>query len=337
MSRKAFHKNLGPFTLANIATHIGCEIAPEAQKISIHAVKSLTEAGVSDLTFLSNAKYIPEFKASKAAACIVPLDFFSASKHRAVLLKVDNPRHACANVLDLFYTSGKPLQRMIMPSAYVAASARLGKHCYIGHNVVIEDDVEIGDDCIIESGSLIDFNVKIGQRARIDANVAISHATIGNDVVILPGARIGQDGFGFSTSNGVHKRIYHAGHVIIGNDVEIGANTCIDRGSAKDTIIEDHCRIDNLVQIGHNIHIKQGTILAAQVGIAGSSTIGSYCMLAGQSGVAEHVHITDGVKVAGKGGVAKDIKVAGIVAGAPAIPIKDWHRQTIALKNLSRV
>ena len=175
-----------------------------------------------------------------------------------ILLKTSNPYYSYSIILDMFYKPAKDIQPSVSPSAYISPGAKIGKNCYIGHNVVIEDNVEIGDDCVIESGSFIDYKVKIGSRARIDANVSISYSVIGDDFVALSGARIGQDGFGFSTEKGVHKKIYHTGRVVVGNNVEVGANSTIDRGSMHDTVIEDLCRIDNLVQIGHNAHIKKG-------------------------------------------------------------------------------
>lgn len=332
MPHRVFYKQPRSYTLPEIAQKIGCKIPSDANNITITAIKSLSDSGSQDITFLSNKKYIDEFKLSKAAACIVPIDFNETSN--SILLKVDNPYHAYANIIDMFYSAGKNLESKIMPTAIISKSAKIGKNCYIGHNVVIEDEVEIGDNCTIESGTIIDYKVKIGDRARIDSNVCISYSIIGDDVVILPGATIGQDGFGFSTYKGIHKKIYHTGRVVIGNNVEIGANSCIDRGSMNDTIIEDLCRIDNLVQIGHNANIKKGTILVAQVGIAGSSKIGSYCTLGGQVGVAGHINITDNVQIAGQGGVIQDIKKSGDMGGTPAVPVKDWHKQTILLKNL---
>lgn len=334
MSEKFFCANSGPHTLQKIATTIGCEILKADSEKEFYEIRSLSEAESSDLSFLSNKKYIEDYKASKAGACIVPYDFEDTAIKGAILLRAHNPYYAYAKALDLFYSEARRITSQVMPSAYVSPSAKIGKNCYIGHNVVIEDEVEIGDDSVIESGTFIDFRVKIGSKARIDSNVSISYAIIGDNVVILPGARIGQDGFGFATNKGIHKKIYHIGRVIIGNDVEIGANSCIDRGSMNDTLIEDFCRIDNLVQIGHNAHIKKGAILVSQVGIAGSSTIGSYCALGGQVGVAGHITIADGVQIAGQGGVIQDIKKPGIMGGTPAVPIRDWHKQSIIMKKL---
>lgn len=329
-----FYQNLGPYKLSIIAAEIGCDISGLNADAEFIDIKSLSLAESKDLSFLSNKKYLEEYRNSKAGACIVPLDFVDDSEKDIILLKSSNPYYAYAKAIDLFYKNGKQNSSQIMPSAYIAATAKIGKNCYIGHNVVIENEVVIGDNCIIESGTIIDFKVKIGNNARIDSNVTISHTIIGDNVVILPGVRLGQDGFGFATDKGIHKKIYHTGRVIIGNDVEIGANSCIDRGSMNDTIIEDLCRIDNLVQIGHNAHIKKGAIIVAQVGIAGSSTIGSYCALGGQVGVAGHLTIADYVQIAGQGGVIQDITEAGIMGGTPAVPIRDWHKQTILLKKL---
>ena len=334
MSKNRFCQNLGPFKLGQIASIIGTNIAHDQNDILIHNIKSLKDARNGDLTFLSNKKYVAELKVCQATVCLVPLNFELESKIIPILLRVPDPYYAYALLVDLFYTPAKKLKEWVAPSAFIAKSAKIGKNCYIAHNVVIEGNVEIGDGCIIEAGSFIDYGVRIGDRARIDSNVSISYAIIGDDVVILPGARIGQDGFGFATHQGVHKKIYHTGSVIIGNNVEIGANTTIDRGSMNNTIIEDLCRIDNLVQIGHNVHIKKGTIIVAQVGVAGSSVVGSYCALGGQVGVAGHITITDNVQIAGQGGVIQDKKESGIMGGTPAVPIKDWHRQTIVLKKL---
>ena len=334
MSESRFYQNLGPFKLEKILSIIGISLSDSESNILIHNVKSLKEATNNDITFLSNEKYTSLVTNSKAAACLVPLDFAAETATKTILLRVNNPYYSYALLVDLFYSSAKQTKEWIAPSAFIAKSAKIGKNCYIGHNVVIEENVEIGDDSVIQSGSLIDYGVKIGHHARIDSNVSISYSIIGDDVVILPGARIGSDGFGFATYQGVHKKIYHTGLVLIGNNVEIGANSTIDRGSINNTIIEDLCRIDNLVQVAHNAHIKKGTILVAQVGIAGSSVIGSYCALGGQVGVAGHITIANNVQIAGQGGVIQDIKESGIMGGTPAVPIRDWHKQTIILKKL---
>lgn len=333
MQDTLFYQQTGPVKLGELADTIGCDVPNKERNKLINSIKSLSQAGENDLSFLSNKKYLSDLKKTKAGVCIIPADLLEFEGAHPIFLKSKNPYFAYAKALDMFYH--EPKQHVVIEkSAHIHSTATIGNNTYIGHNVVISDNVFIGDHSFIASGTYIGQNVKIGNGARIDSNVSISHSIIGDNVVILPGARIGQDGFGFATDKGIHKKIYHIGRVIIGNDVEIGANSCIDRGSMNDTIIEDYCRIDNLVQIGHNAHIKKGAILVAQVGIAGSSVIGSYCALGGQVGVAGHINITDQVQIAGQGGVIQDITSSGIYGGTPAVPIKDWHRQTITIKNL---
>lgn len=348
MVDQKFHQISGPYTITEIAKQIGCDIyladSSNICDVLIHSIKSLKEAGAGDITFLSNRKYLKDFNNSKASACIVPADITieqgtGADSHgeagrSMVLLHSKAPYVAYKKLIDLFYKCAKPYPCVIKPSAYIANSAKIGKNCYIGHNVVIEDNAQIGDNSIIESGSFIDHGVLIGKGAFIHAGVSISYAEIGDNVVILSGARIGQDGFGFATENGVHYKIYHAGKVIIGDNVEIGSNSTIDRGSISDTIIEDFCRIDNLVQIAHNVHIGRGAIIAAQTGIAGSSKIGAYSLLGGQVGVAGHITIGEQSQVAAQSGVIQDVEPKSIIGGTPSVPVKDWHRQTIIMKKL---
>ncbi|MCP5369263.1 MAG: UDP-3-O-(3-hydroxymyristoyl)glucosamine N-acyltransferase [Rickettsiaceae bacterium] len=332
---KNFFDNTGPYHLDQIAKFIDAEVIGNPQK-EIKDIKALEDASQEDISFLNNKKYIEVFRNSKAGACIVTKDQ-EVVNSAMTLLKVEHPYFAYAQLLDIFY---KPVKKQELQKASlnnIADTAKIADNCYIGHNVVIEDNVEIGENSIIESNSFIGYGVKIGKRARIDANVSITHSIIGDDVVILPGARIGQEGFGFATYKGQHKKVLHIGKVIIGNDVEIGANTCIDRGSMNNTIIEDRCRIDNLVQIAHNVHLKTGTVIVAQVGIAGSTTLGKYCVVGGQVGIAGHLNIADFVNIAAQSGVRANVPVAAsLIGGAPAVPIQEWHRQTITLKNLAK-
>ena len=337
MIDKNFHKISKPLTLGFIARALNCEFDGIHENLIIEHVKSLDEACDGDLTFLSNQKYLSQFKQTKATCCIVSHDTPAQAGSDVVLLRSKNPYLAYTKAIDLFYSSAKNYSSKISPSAIISKTAKLGKNCYIGHNVVIEDNASIGDDCIIETGTFIDYGVVIGNRAKIYSNVSISFAIIGDDAVILAGARIGQDGFGFASNAGVHHKIYHTGIVRIGNSVEVGANTTIDRGSMNDTTIGDLCRIDNLVQIGHNVQIGKGSIIVAQVGIAGSSKIGQYCALGGQVGVSGHLTIADKVQIAGQGGVIQNItKEGAILGGTPTVPLRDWHKQSVIMKKLTR-
>jgi UDP-3-O-[3-hydroxymyristoyl] glucosamine N-acyltransferase len=337
MVNSYFYKNLGPHKLSAIIEFLQDSIeAPAAnyEDVTIHNIKTIEEASSDDITFLSNPKYASLLKDTKAAAAIVPKDFADEVNNHTILLKAQNSYFAHGKLINFFYSPAKFYQPQVMKSAYVADSAIIGENCYIGHNVVIDDNAVIGDNSIIEAGTFIGFGVTIGKNALIYSNVSINYSIIKDDVIILSGARIGQDGFGFSTEKGVHHKIFHTGIVRIGNNVEIGANTTIDRGSVSDTVIEDFCRIDNLVQIGHSVKIGKGSIIVAQVGIAGSSVIGQYCALGGQVGVAGHLTIGDKVQIAGQSGIAQNIESGRIVGGSPAVSIRDWHKQSIIMKQL---
>jgi len=336
MVNSNFYKNLGPRKLTAIIDFLQDVIEPTKvhEDIAIHDIKILQEASSNDISFLSNPKYSDFLKTTNAAACIVPKDFAGEVNPNTVLLRAANSYFAYGKLIDFFYAPIKSYSAKIMKSAIVADSATIGKNCYIGHNVVIEDDVVIGDNSTVETGSFIGRGVNIGRNAKIEQHVSIDYSIIGENAVILAGAKIGQDGFGFSTEKGVHHKIFHTGIVKIGNNVEIGANTTIDRGSLQDTVIEDLCRIDNLIQIGHSVRIGKGSIVVAQAGIAGSSILGKYCVLGGQVGIAGHLNLGDGVQVAAQGGVAQSIEAGKIVGGSPAVPIMDWHRQSIIMKQL---
>jgi UDP-3-O-[3-hydroxymyristoyl] glucosamine N-acyltransferase len=201
--------------------------------------------------------------------------------------------------------------------------------------VVIEDGVVIGNNSSIDHNSVIKRNVVIGNNTKIASNVTISHSVIGNNVIIHPGTRIGQDGFGFASDHTGHLKVPQLGIVKIGDFVEIGANTTIDRGSAQDTIIGDMCQIDNLVQLGHNVQLGKACVIVAQVGIAGSTKLGDFVILGGQVGVAGHLKIGNQVQVAAQSGIAQNIEDKQIMGGSPAVPIRQWHKQTFCLKKLA--
>ena len=337
-----FFKNLGPIDLTYIADKIGAEIIPPKnikdlpEKIKISNVNSLEKSAAGEIAFLNNTKYENMLQQTKATACILKPEIAAKYKFEKLWSLVHpNPYFAYALALDLFYVPRVKHMNKVERSAYIDPMVKVDSSVYIGHNSVIEAGVEIGEHSSIGSNCFIGHGVKIGSNVRIDSNVSISYTIIGNDVVILPGARIGQDGFGFATENGKHKKILHIGKVIIEDDVEIGANSTIDRGSVNDTIIKKGARLDNLVQIGHNVEVGLGAVLVSQVGIAGSSTIGNYAALGGQAGVAGHIHIADKVQVAGQSGVVKSIdEVGGMYFGTPALPIREWQKQNILMKKV---
>jgi UDP-3-O-[3-hydroxymyristoyl] glucosamine N-acyltransferase len=342
MADNRFFINKGPFSVKKVAEYINCNIIPptgknikDAEDMLIYDLNTLEHASSNELSFFSNNKYLADYQATNSLACITSEQYVDKAPPHVWKLITENPYKAYAQVTNLFYPTKEPiLEKYIAPSALVSDTAIIGENCYIGPNVVIEDYVEIGNNCAIDAGTVIKRGVKIGDNSRIGPNVFIAYSIIGNEALIYPGVCIGQDGFGFATDKGKHYKVAQLGRVIIGNDVEIGANTTIDRGAIGDTVIGDLCRIDNLVQIGHNVVIGKGCVIVAQVGIAGSTKLGDYCVLGGQVGIAGHLEIGPYCQMAGQAGVTKSLEAKSIVGGTPAQPIRDWHKQQIILRKL---
>lgn len=321
-------------TIAEIAEIGECKLHGNtfADKL-ITGVASLEVAGANDVTFLSNPKYTSQLEKSLAGACILSAKNIDKATKDTILLLSENPYLSYAKIAAAFYPDDM-IVAGISAAAFVAQSSVIDKTCQILPNVVIESACEIGSGTYIGAGAYVGRGVKIGKNCRIAHGVTLSHCNIGDNVLIHPGVRIGQDGFGFASGNGVHVKVPQLGRVIIENNVEIGANSCIDRGAGPDTIIGSGTKIDNLVQIGHNVQIGKNCIIVAQVGIAGSTKLGDYVVLGGQVGVAGHLNIGSMVNVAAQSGVAQDVAAKHIIGGSPAVPIKQWHRQTVALKKL---
>lgn len=334
MADSRFFQNNGSISLQEIIEITGASLSKSADLLAtIEDVAPLELATSNQLSFLINNKYIEAFKVSKAGFCFALEKFAVHAPSSMVVLVHSNPYKAYALVAGKLYKE-KANTGEIAESAFIAKTAKIGANCNIGHNVVIEEDVVIGDNTSIDHNTVIKRSVVIGNNCRIASNVTVSHSVIGNNVVIYPGARIGQDGFGFASDHTGHLKVPQLGIVQIGNFVEIGANTTIDRGSAQNTIIEDMCQIDNLVQLGHNVHLGKACVIAAQVGIAGSTKLGDFVVLGGQVGLAGHLKIGNQVQVAAQSGVAQDIEDKQIMGGSPAVPIRQWHRQNFCLQKL---
>jgi UDP-3-O-[3-hydroxymyristoyl] glucosamine N-acyltransferase len=305
----------GPFKLAEIAAEIGAEISASDGGIEIKDLAALSAAKAGELTFFDNSKYVNQFLLTKASACIVHTRYADTEVKGVVKLVVPEPYRAYAKVAQKFYVPIKALAG-IHPTAIVHETAKIAKDCSVGPY------------------SIIGKNVVIGEKTIIGANVTVQASNIGNNCIIHTGVRIGQDGFGFAMGAGGHVKVPQLGGVVIGNDVEIGANTCIDRGSGPNTIIGDGTKIDNLVQIGHNVEIGKHCVIVAQVGIAGSTKIADYAVIGGQAGVAGHLKIGQGAKIAAGSGVMKDVEAGKAVGGSPAMNIRDWHKSTVIIEKL---
>jgi len=316
-------------TLGEIARLIGAEIAGEPATI-ITGVSGIKEAKKGDLTFLANPKYSALLNSTNASAVIVSKDVTTGP---TALLRCDNPSAAFTRAIDLLMKVNVKHPQGIHERATVSKSVTVGKNVAIGANSVIEDGAVIGDDTIIYPNSYVGYEAKVGKGCLIYPNVTVrERVEVGDNVIIHSGTVIGSDGFGFLTVDGKHEKIPQMGTVIIENDVEIGANVTIDRARFDKTLIGQGTKIDNLVQIAHNVIIGKHCIIVAQVGISGSTVLGDYVTLAGQVGVAGHLTIGEKTIVMAQSGVSKSIPSNSIVFGSPAKPV-DEAKKINALTN----
>src|SRR3989338_4149151 len=304
-------------TLKEIASIIDCEIIGD-ENIIVTGICGIKEAQEGDLTFIANSRYLPLMGHTRASAIITSRDVKAASK---AIIRTENPSLAFAKMVSLLAPNEVRMPKGIHPTAIIGDKVRIGKNVAIEPYVVIEDNVEIKDSTVLYVGVYVGHHTKIGKNCVIYPYVIIrERVVIGDRVVIHGGTVIGRDGFGFSTVQGVHHRIPQIGTVIIEDDVEIGANVTIDRARFDKTIIKKGTKIDNLVQIAHNVSIGENSIKVAQSGISGSTNIGKNVTLAGQAGVIGHISIGDNVVVAAQAGVTKSIPSNTCVSGYPAKP-----------------
>lgn len=334
MADERFYQKSGPYTVQDLAAFCGATLGADVNPDQVITdVAPLHRAGATHISCLHNPKYIEQFRQTKAAACLASPEHAKYAPDGLAVLLSPQPYRAYGQVAVLFYPHIKKMGG-VSSQASVHPTAKIGKNCYIGPFAVIGANVMVGDGCEIGSHSIINSGVEMGQECRIAPHVTISHALLGKRVVIKPGARIGQKGFGFHMDEEGHLDIPQLGRVIIGDDVEVGANTTIDRGSEADTVIGCGARIDNLVQIAHNVQIGENCVIVAQAGIAGSTQLGRFAVVAGQAGISGHLTIGDGARIAAQSGVMRDIAKGDTVAGSPSVPVRDWHRQTVALRKL---
>ena len=336
MADSRFHDRKGPFSLGELAERTGAELAESADPAHRLAdVAPLESAGADDLSFLDNKRYVEAFAASKAGGCVVHPDFVARAPKGMALLVTEKPYRAYALAAQAFYPPMKPPSGL-SPDASVADDARIGVGCCIEAGAVVQANADIGAGCWIGSNAVIGRGVVLGAGSSVGANASIFNSVIGERCRIYPGARLGQDGFGFAPDPTEHLKIPQLGRVIVGDDVEIGANATIDRGAGPDTIIGDRCMIDNLVQIAHNVELGAGCVIVAQVGISGSTKLADYVFIGGQAGLTGHLKIGAGARIAAQSGVMRNIEPGVTVGGSPAMPVREWHRQTAAGSRLTR-
>jgi UDP-3-O-[3-hydroxymyristoyl] glucosamine N-acyltransferase len=327
-----FNKKFDYLTIEKILEITGSKPHKECDKNSkIIDIKTLESATQNDISFLNSGQYVDKFLNSKAGWCFVDEKNIAKIPPMMIGLVSKNPYFSYAQIVSEFYEQKKP---DFSSKILINSSAKIGKNVEIAQNVFIGANVEIGDNSTIGPNSSIHDGVVIGTNCIINSNVVITCAIIGDNCQIFSGAKIGQDGFGFVHNSGKNHKIIQIGIVEIGNYVEIGANSCVDRGAIENTIIQDEVKIDNLCQIAHNVEIGRGTVIAGSTAIAGSCKIGKYVQIGGNCSIGGHLKVGDGVKIAGMSGVMRDIEPMAIMAGIPVIPIKKWHRINALLNKM---
>lgn len=321
-------------TLREIAKFIDGEVVGDEFTV-ITGVSGIKEANAGDITFLANPKYFSLMNQTRASAIITSRDVEKTTKP---IIRTENPSLAFAKIISFVMPSEVTYPKGIHPTAILGKKVSLGQNAAIGAYTVVEDNVSIGDNTIIYSGCFIGGNTKIGSATLIYANVSIrERITIGSRVIIHSGTVIGSDGFGFVMIKGLHHKIPQIGTVQIGDDVEIGANVTIDRARFDKTVIGRGTKIDNLVQIAHNVIIGENSIIVAQAGISGSTVIGKNVTLAGQAGLVGHITIGDNAIVAAQAGVTKSVPADTFVSGYPARPHDKAKRVNACIQNLPKL
>jgi len=334
MADPRFFVRAGPISLAALASLSGAKLLDGSVGARlVYDVAPLESAGPDEVAFLDNRKYIGDFERSRAGAAFVAGDLAGRAPAGMVLLIAAQPYKAFALAAQAFYREA-PVRPGRAATALIDPAATVPADCEIGPHVVIEAGARLGSRCAIGANTVIGAAVELGDDCRVAANVTLSHCRIGARVVLQPGVRIGQPGFGFAPDAVRPVKMPQLGLVIIGDDVDIGANAAVDRGSAFDTVIGPGTMIDNLVHIAHNVTLGRGCVLAGQAGIAGSARIGNFVMVGGQAGLAGHLQIGDGARIAGQSGVTRNIAAGETVGGAPAVPMREWLKHGALLRRL---
>ena len=327
-----FYHRAGPFSLADLAGRCGARLGPESDPDTlIHDIGNIDAATGGEIIYFADPSYVLALASSQCSACVTTEELAARVSHCAVLI-VEDPRAAFAQLAALFY----PDTLLTPQKDAIAGDAIVGEGTIIAPGAVIGAKAWIGAKSVIGANAVIGPGVVIGDDCRIGANSTLTHCLLGSRTIIHPGVQIGQDGFGFVPTKDGHRKVPQLGRVVIHDDVEVGANSTIDRGTAGDTIIGAGTKIDNLVQIGHNVEIGSRCVIVSQVGLSGSCRIGDGVLIGGQSGLADHVTVGDGAQIAAKTGVMRDVGAGEVVMGYPALPIRQFWREVAALSRLTR-
>ena len=342
MTEVCFFRDLTGFSLRSVSDILSVPVPhgfdPDTP---LAAIAPLDQAGAGDLTFLDNPAYLAQFKVTTATAAIIGKKHQDHCPAGVACFVVDEPYRSFSRVTAAMFPSAMRPQPVfggagIAPGSFIHPEARLEQGVTVDPGVVIGPRAEIGSGSIICAGAIIGADVRLGRNVTIGPSATVTHSLVGNDVIIHTGARIGQDGFGFAMGRHGHDKVSQVGRVIIQDRVEIGANTTIDRGANRDTIIGEGTKIDNLVQIAHNVVIGRHCVIVAQVGISGSTRLGDFVVMGGQAGSVGHVTIGTGAQIAGAASVAGDVPAGERWGGTPARPLRQWGKEIAVLASLAK-
>ena len=341
MTDPVFFNPPTPVAVSQLAAWVDGRILRGDDSKLISGLAPLDLAGDGDLTFIDNTKYLTQLEQTKATACLCAEKFAARVPEAVIPVVAKQPYGAFAEIAGRLYPDAMRPQAMhdsagISERAVVHADARLEEDVNVEPGAVIGADAEIGSGTHISANAVIGANVRIGRECSIGSNATVQCGLIGDRVIIHPGVQIGQDGFGFAMGPAGHRKVPQLGRVVIQDDVEIGANTTIDRGSNRDTIIGEGTKIDNQVQIAHNVVIGRHCVIVAMAGISGSTVLEDYAVIAGKAGLSGHLRIGMGAQIAGGSNVADDVPAGERWVGTPAKPIRDWMREAMAVRELAK-
>lgn len=325
------------FTAGQIASILEGEVEGDSE-IKVDKLAKIEEGGKGALTFLSNPKYIPHLYTTKASVTIVNRDFAPEKEITTTLIKVEDAYEAFSKLLE-YYDQAKNNKSGLEHPVFISKSAEYGEGIYVGAFAYIGDNVSIGGNVKIHPNAYIGDNVTLGNNVIVHAGAKVySETVVGNNCIIQSGAIIGADGFGFAPNkDGVFCKIPQTGNVILEDDVDVGAATTIDRATMGSTILRKGVKLDNQIQIAHNVEVGEHTVIAAQSGVAGSAKIGKNCMIGGQVGIVGHITIGDNVRIQAQSGIGRNIKDNEILQGSPALNYGDYNKSYVHFKNLPKI